>query len=273
MPTSANAPGEHRSYSQLSAYERCPYGYYLTRLRDDIEERPDAWRPHGTALHAAAEFWERSGRTASRADVEERFTEVYKAEINAELERVPNLNYWAWSGEVNGEDDIPRRLALGLAQVGAYIDYYRVNPDQKPWATPEGEPAIEHRLEVDLGGVRVVAVIDMILSHPKYGVIVRDNKISAPPAGSHQLCVYAVVANEVYGTAIDLGDYWIGKRGKPGRIRHLAGRGGEQCTSDYLGGQFAKLDENIKAGNFPPNPSRSTCRSCSVNAHCSFRAI
>jgi len=230
--TAATNPGEHRSYSQLAAYERCPYGYYLTRLRDDIEERPDAWRPHGKALHAAAEFWERSGRTASRADVEERFTEVYTSEINAELARVPNLNFWAWSGKVCGEDDIPRRLAMGLAQVGAYIDYYTLNPDQKPWTTPEGEPAIEHRLEVDLGGVRVVAIIDMILSHPKHGVIIRDNKIANPPAGSHQLCVYAVVTNKVYGTAIDLGDYWVGKRGKPGRVRRLAGRRGRADAVD-----------------------------------------
>jgi len=274
VPTAAaSAPDGHRSYSQLASYERCAYAYYLTRLRDDIEERPDAWRPHGKALHAAAEFWERSGRAKSRTDVQEEFLRVYTIEIDAEMTRVPNLDFWASSGEHRAKDDIPRRRALGLEQAGSYVDYYQANPDQVPWTTPDGEPAIEHRLEVVLGGVLVVSIVDMILLHPTHGIIVRDNKITRPPPGAHQLCVYAAVVNEAYDTEISLGDYWIGDRGRPGRIRHLAGRGGEQCTPEYLAERFAWLDAQITAGNFPASPSRETCRSCSVNSFCSFRAV
>lgn len=277
---SASPSRPHRSYSQLALYERCPYSYLLLR-EEQVWDRPDAWRPHGTALHSAIEFYERSDRKATRSAVGEVFLDTYWAEIRKMKERTPRISgsnkpdfsWWSDSGPYKAEDDVKRRKALGLSQAVAYIEFCEANPDQVPWVDPTGEKAIELTLEIELGGVPVVARIDQVLKHPKHDLIIRDFKIKRPKKGTHQLCVYAIAVNLSYGTDIDQGDYWTGESGKPTRIKALAGRGGEECTVDHLTGRFVQLDDDVRAGNFPPRPDPGVCGSCSVNHACRFRAI
>ena len=59
-----------RSVSQAQLYlddlGGCAYRYYLSRVIR-VWDRPAAWLPQGTAVHGAAEWWERGGRKASLA--------------------------------------------------------------------------------------------------------------------------------------------------------------------------------------------------------------
>jgi putative RecB family exonuclease len=275
----ATASRPRRTYSQLALYDRCPYSYLL-REEERVWDRPDAWRPHAAALHAAIEMFERSGRTASRVSVGEVFRDVYFAEIREMKDRtpripgtvVPDLSWWAASGEYTAAEDIARREQLGLRQADAYLDFCAANPDQVPWTGPDGTLAVELTLEIDLGGVPVVAQIDQILQHPEHDLIVRDFRVKRPRRGTHQLCVLALAVNISFGTDIDQGDYWIGDSGRPTTIRALVGRDGEVCSVDHLTGRFTRFNDAVTAGDFPPKPATALCGSCSVNHACRFRA-
>lgn len=272
------APRAPRSYAQLSCWERCGWAFYLIEISREWQ-RPDAWRPHGLALHKAGEVWERSGRTMPLDEVKAVFTDVYRAEIQAFMRITPktptgepDLSWWADAGRYKAVDDIKRRERVGLGQVEQYVQYYLAHPDERPWTTPDGQPAIELELTVDLGGVAVVAKIDTVISHPQYELIVRDTRIKVPRLGTHQLCVYAVAINERYGTAIDQGDYWNADTGRPTPVRSLVGRDDDPCTTEHLSRRFAAFEDNITAGNFPPVSDPAICGSCSVNSSCKFRA-
>src|SRR3954469_19163368 len=94
-----------RSYSQLGAYDRCPYMYYLERV-EKVWQRPAAWLPMGTAVHEAAERWELSGRTMSLEEAQQIFRDAYVRETNKYLDDTPNANHWFRSGPYKGPEDI-----------------------------------------------------------------------------------------------------------------------------------------------------------------------
>src|ERR1051326_257854 len=129
-----------RSYSQLGAYDRCPYMYYLERV-EKVWQRPAAWLPMGTAVHEAAEAWGLSGKTMDLEVAQIVFENVYQRETNKYLADTPNPNYWFRSGPYKGPEDIVRRYNLGREHVARYIAWYQKHPEQVPFRLANGTPA------------------------------------------------------------------------------------------------------------------------------------
>jgi putative RecB family exonuclease len=281
---------DYRSVSQVNEYEDCPHRYYLNR-RLKAWSRPAAWFPQGLAVHEAAEAFEKSERTLSLEDTEEVYRESYVKHTNRMTADTPNFEYWFKSGPYGGEADIERRFGLGLAQVGRYVDYYTEQaPDEVIWITPDGTPAIELRFDIDLDGVKVRGFIDQIvmikpkIPKPKsrskkalaeYAEQVantpakptpRDVKSGNKPGGFFQLGVYDVAVEELFGNKADVGDYWMGRTGKPTQLYDLSEWGREQVTE-----KFHEVDEGIRAERFDPKPSADKCGFCSVSSACEFR--
>jgi putative RecB family exonuclease len=252
----------HRSVSQIKQYERCPYAYYLDRV-EKVWSRPAAWLAQGTAVHAAAEFWEKTGRTGALDDVLDVFDSVYQKEIEESLEVAP-MAEWFGSGPYGPETDIERRYGIGRDQVYKYLDYYFTVPDEVIWVSPDGEPGIEIGFDIDLDGILVRGYIDTVINTP-YGVLVRDIKTGNLPGDDFQLAVYGVALTEQFGVEMpDTGDYWMGKSGKPTKPYDLTmwGRG-------RVSEAFAMLEDSVTRGLFPPKPG-SNCRVCSVSHACRF---
>lgn len=257
---------DYRSVSQVKEYQRCPYAYYLNRI-EKAWQRPAAWLPQGLAVHEAAEEYEKTGRTMPLDKAQEVFRESYAKHTNRLCEATPNFDWWFASGPYRGEEDIGRRFEIGLGQVEQYINYYTdTAPEQVIWITPEGEPAIELGFNIDLDGVPVRGFIDQVIASPDHpSPLVRDIKTGNQPGDHFQLSVYAVAVNEMHGTEITAGDYWMGRRGKPTKTYDLSSWSKEGVTE-----VFHKVDEGIKAGDFPALPEESKCRFCSVSASCEF---
>jgi ATP-dependent helicase/DNAse subunit B len=47
-------PPEHRSFSQLTTYQRCPLQYYLSKVQQ-VPEKPAVYLVAGHAVHAMIE--------------------------------------------------------------------------------------------------------------------------------------------------------------------------------------------------------------------------
>ena len=292
-----------RSVSQVKEYLHelggCGYRYFLGRVVR-AWSRPAAWSPQGTAVHAAAEAWERSGRELSREATRAKFTEEYAKEINLLTEETPNFDLWFSSGPYFGQADTDRRHKKGLEQVDAYIDYYtKEAPEEVIWITPDGEPAVELEFNIDLDGVAMRGFIDQVVQvrpplpdkpRTRSGAVskskasreewdqrlaewgdlppvlrVRDIKTGANPGDSFQLGTYAVAIELEHGAKAEFGDFWMGRLGRPTKAYELMDR-------DGIAELARKADQGIKAGVFEPNPDPDKCGRCDYRTACDFSA-
>jgi putative RecB family exonuclease len=262
-----------RSVSQAKQYDQCPQQYYLARIAVDIDgnriwERPAAWLPQGTAVHKAAEMFERSGRSMALEAVQEVYAASYVEETDAYLAKA-TMDTWSHSGPYGGEADISRRFEIGLTQTQAYFDYYTTGPGrQETIVTIGGVAAIELPFEAELDGIKIRGYIDAVVSDADGRWIVRDNKTGIQPGDEFQLAVYAAGIRTQYGDQISWGDYWMARKGKPTKAVDLS-----QWSVQRVADVFRSMDTAVKAERFEAKPEVSKCGRCSFNSYCDYVAF
>lgn len=254
------------SVSQYKTYTRCPYSWKLQKI-DKVWQRPAAWLAQGTAVHAAAEAYERSGRTLPLGEMLDVFRQSYTDEISEYTDDTPNFDWWFASGPYRGAQDIERRFLLGLEQTGKYPAWYEKHPDEVVWIAPDGTPGIELGFDIDLDGIQVTGFIDVIIIDAETGELtVRDNKTGNQPGDDFQLATYAVAVELAYGVDRPrMGDYWMGRTGKPTFPFDLSAWDRDRITAE-----FRQLADNIQAERFAPDPEPAKCRFCPVAESCEF---
>lgn len=255
-----------RSYSQLSQYKQCPWQYYLRRVRN-VWQRPAAWLPQGTAVHTAAEAWEKSGRAMDLEATLDVYRESFAKQATAMCVDTPNLDWWFSSGPYHGELDLERRFALGEQQVARYLDYYEETaPNEVIWITEDGTPAIELGFNTVLpGGVKVRGYIDQVIQMPAGEIRPRDIKTGNKPGDELQLATYGAVLTVEHGVTVVQGDYWMGRNGKPTVPYSL-----REWSVDRVGEAYLEMDQAVKAERFDPDPEPSKCRFCPAQLDCSY---
>lgn len=252
------------SVSQVNSYERCAYAYKLERV-DKVWQQPAAWLGQGSAVHEAAEAYEKSGRTMSLEGMQEVFIDSYARHIGEALETTPNMDWWFASGPYRGDVDIERRFGIGLDQCRVYQDYYKLHPGEVLWVTPDGVPGAEVGFDLDMDGVLVRGYIDAIVE-TEDGLVVRDLKTGNNPSDAFQLGVYAIAIEQKYpGVEIAGGDYHMVKSNT------MVSRDIREWSREEVIAKFKEIEKKINAGEFPPNPSDSNCRFCSVANSCEWR--
>ena len=254
---------KHRSVSQHNRYERCPYSYYLQRIKK-VWQRPASWLSQGLGVHVAMEEWEKSNRLLPMEELVEIYRKEFVRSIHEQAEETPNFDYWFGSGPYSGPVDIERRFNLGEKQLATLVEYSLAHPEEKIWTTPEGESAIEIEFNVVLGGVEVKGFIDQVIETPK-GIVVRDIKTGAKPGDAFQLATYAEAMHIMHGAEAIGGDYFMGKTGKPTRLIPISENDRKEVHV-----KFAKLEDNIQSERFDPKPSKNLCRMCSVATSCEY---
>lgn len=265
------SPRKPRSVSQLKQFERCAFAYFLARIAEPRAwQRPAAWLPQGSAVHAAIEWWERTGRKGSLEDAQDVFRAEYQKEIASYCRITPNFLWWSKSGPYNALRDIPRRFEIGLEQVAKYIAYANRAEHEVVWIAPDGTPGVELSFDIDLDGVQVRGFIDLVVADaddPEEPKLVRDHKTGNQPGDDFQLGVYSVAIAETYGVpAPVVGDYWMGRAGKPTYPYDLS-----DWTTNEVTAKFHELEDKIQAGEFMPNPSVDNCKFCDVSDACEYR--
>lgn len=257
-----------RSVSQVNQYNRCPQSYYLSRI-EKVWQRPAAWLPQGTAVHAVAEIYRQrqlAGNPMSLEEAEELFKEEYANACNEYCEITPNLDFWARSGPYRGAEDIERRFGIGLEQVHKFVNWCNDHPDIEVWIAPDGTPGIELEFSIELGGITVRGFIDAVAVIDGH-VVVIDYKTGNSPGEDFQLGVYSVALSAMFG--IDppqLGYYWLCKKGAKGKLTHPYQIG--DWTAERVTAEFLALEANLEAERFDPDPEPSKCQFCDVNASC-----
>ena len=262
---------DYRSWSQLEQYSAelggCAYRYYLARI-ERVWKKPAAWLPMGSAVHYAAEQWERSGRTMPREAVKDVFRASYKEEVDAYLEETPNTRYWQASGVYTGDLDIPRRYGKGLEHVDHYLNWYEKHPEEVIWITPDGTPAIELEFQLDLGGVEVRGKLDQAvkIGPPGGPIVARDIKTGNKPGKVEQLSLAGVAITAANPAVIPhKGDFLMTKSGAPTYPYDL-------INVDVLTEKFVTMDAGVRAGDFPASPDDTKCDRCDVANSCKFKA-
>lgn len=263
---------KYRSWSQLEQYEACPYRYYLARI-ERVWKKPAAWLPMGTAVHYAAEQWEKSGRKAQPVVVKAWFKDKYREEVDHMLESTPNTRFWQSSGRYGGAEDIPRRHKVGLEHVDRYLAWYAKHPEQVIWTTPDGTPAIELPFRLNLGGVEVRGMLDQaVWTHPRGEggtgpeIVARDIKTGNKPGKVEQLSLAGMAVRAADpNTSVDQGDFFMTKTGYPTFPYDL-------MNVDVLTEKFVTMNDSVLAGDFPAKPEDAKCDRCDVADSCKFRA-
>lgn len=267
---------QHRSVSQYNSFNRCGYAYKLARI-DKVWQRPAAWLPQGSAVHAVAEAYELQKFKGFPMDLEQAqdlFRQEYAKEIEKYAEVTPRFDYWFSSGSYHGEVDIERRYNIGLEQVEKFINWTESHPKEAIWISPEGVPGIELSFDFDLDGVLIRGFIDAVISVDPGGTtpsfhVVRDYKTGNTPGDDFQLAVYKVALEEVYGLTVDYGDYYMaGKAGKPAFTTHPHNL--EEWTREAVSEKFQELEAAIKAEKFEPKPDPKICVMCDVSLACQY---
>jgi putative RecB family exonuclease len=273
------APKPQRSVSQLKQYERCPYSYYLDRIKK-VWTRPAAWLPQGSAVHEVAEWWEERHRIPGLEEMLEMFDKFWKVEVESYLKITPNTDLWSQSGQYRGHRDIARRYKIGREQVEKYWRYYtQTAPEEVIWIAPDGKPGIELSFNMELDEVMVRGFIDAMISRPlpipqhteegviTHELIVRDNKTGNHPGDDFQLAVYGVAVQDRYGVEPRIGDYWMARAGKPTLPFDLT-----KWPRARVEESFARLEAQLNAGNFQALPEPDKCKFCDVSASCEYKA-
>jgi putative RecB family exonuclease len=257
--------GAPRSVSQLKQFEKCPQAWYRARVLR-VWQRPAAWLPHGSAVHGAVEWWERTGRTASLEDVQAVFSRLYAEEIKSYTRLTPNFEWWFKSGRYDGAKDIPRRHEIGKDQVRKYLAYYAKFPQQVIWIAEDGTPGIEIAFDIDLDGIPVRGFIDAVIwDEDQEKIIVRDNKTGKDPGDDFQLGVYGLALRMIHRVAAWTGDYWMAKPGKATWPFDL-----HDWPEDRVTEKFVELEDAIARGDFTAKPSPKNCLFCDVSYGCEF---
>jgi putative RecB family exonuclease len=256
-----------RSVSQLTSFRECGYRFFLERV-ERVRQRPAAWFPQGTAVHRAAELWELTGRKMGLEEAQAVFSVAYEAEVGKYTAVTPRFDHWFASGPYGGAEDVERRYGIGLDQVAKYIAFYTEGKgaDERPIRIGD-EPAIELAFETVIGDVPVRGYIDAVMTSPRRGTVVRDNKTGAKPGKPLQLKVYDIALRQEYDVHADTGDFWMGKTGQTTRSPvKLA-----EIDDDEVASDFASMDEAVKREQFDPKPG-AACERCSVAHACPFVA-
>lgn len=224
--------------------------------------RPAAWFTHGTAVHAAIEHYERSGRTATTEECIEAFEVAWERGIMKDFEKEPDLSAWMTGGRRKPETDFEHRYQEGKDQVLAYLEYIETS-GEAIWIAPDGRLAVELEIEFTLSDVRVIVYIDQVVISPDGRLVVRDLKTGSSYNSPIQLGVYDLALEAQYGIRAFWGDFWLAKKAKPDTPTDL-----RPYTRERVGAWFAQMDRGVKEGIFIPSPSDKCRNLCGVSQWC-----
>lgn len=210
------------------------------------------------------------------AELIEIFDDEYDKLLSELLDETPNIDLWFPSGPYEAEVDIERRRLKGHEQIAGHVAWHLAHPREQPCILPGYGPAVEVPYTTLFGNVWVKLRIDVILGttvteppaaySPDTALEVRDWKSGNSKPKTIQLDVYSIaVQRSEMLDYLPRGDFYLATKGRP-TMRHTPAPNVE----DIVTKAFVSLDDNIRAGDFPPDPSPEKCRMCSVSYSCKY---
>ena len=251
------------SHSSLSTWLDCGERFYLERVAGAPQSK--AWYLiGGSAFHTATEWIDR-GDMDSIAGI---WGAAWRKHLS-EIDGVPDAEVRAggkatkeWPDKENRawwEENGPRMLGRYDSWVNA-----RRAEGWRFFTLPDGSPAVEVPIQIELDGVLVKGYIDRVMVNDDGELIVVDLKTgSHTPASALQLGIYALGMERHFGVRPILGAYYMARKGEltqPTSLLHY--------TPELVGKWFKQAKFAIENDVFLPHVT-SMCSSCSVRQFCS----
>lgn len=262
------APVRRRSYSQLTTYMECGEAYRLKYVERHAED-PAVWSIGGTAFHTCAEWYLRGDLGPDPTD--DRIRNAWQVAWDLAYQEVIARNPEAdpdprtWRAANRGKENVGWWTVEGPEMVTRFIEWRQGRGRLLNVLELAGAPALEARLEVELGGVPVVAIPDALVTDEHGQVNVLDYKSGRKaPSSSLQLGVYRAATLAAFGVESTWGLYYMTRAGEV--IPHDL----NVWDPDHIGDLFARFDARERAGVYRPNPGPS-CRFCGVREHCTYK--
>jgi hypothetical protein len=252
-----------RSYSAMSLYMECPRQYqlkYVHKLRDD----PAVWNIGGTAFHQCVE-WYLTGEYRPKAHfyVQEAWDLTWTLAYDEVMARNPDANpdVTTWRAANGGREGVAWWSKNGPLMVERFIEWKRTTGA----ALDVVDLGVEHRFEVELGGVPTVAIPDCLVIDEHGQLNILDWKSGRrSPSGSLQLGVYRAAVLAGWGMDAVWGHYYLTRKAV------LLPYDLTRWTPEHIGELFADFDARERAGEYPPKPG-DACRFCpATRSHCEF---
>lgn len=242
----------YRSYSQLSTYLECPESYKYKYI-ERIPEQPAIWSIGGTAFHTCAEQVMRGEEPDWDGAWQQAYAEVVRRDPAA-----GELPLDDWRKANKGTEDATWWGWHGPKMVEGFVTWKNTIAHQLVPLSDGDRIYLEHRFEVPLGGVQVVAIPDALITDEHGNLNILDYKTGKDqrgPAGSLQLGVYKAAVAAATGLEAAWGLYYMARTNK------LVPRDLTAWGVDNIGEMFADFDARQKAGEHPPKPGKH-CNYC-----------
>ena len=155
-------------------------------------------------------------------------------------------------------------LKHGPLMVDRWVDW-RSNSGWQIWNTPDGIPAIELGMMVEMAGVPVKMSIDRVMVTPEGELVVLDIKSgSRTPQSDLQLAFYAAGLDLAYGIRPKFGTYWMARTGIASSFIDL-----DVMPTYKIVDMVRMFDSTRRQGLFIPNFKH--CTICPFTAVCEWR--
>jgi putative RecB family exonuclease len=163
----------------------------------------------------------------------------------------------------NKEDESWWRVE-GPQLVHNYAVWRDAYPNMKIWRTPQGTPAIELAINLEISeGVYLKCFIDRVFEDSQTGdLIIVDLKTGKTPSNSLQLAIYRLAIFDQFGIDIPRGAYWMAREGALDTIHNL-----NILPIETVRRWCVDVYDQIHAGKYVPNLSQA-CGYCDVRDHC-----
>lgn len=259
---------EEYSFTQLKAYENCPYQYWFSHvLKLPVRQK---WTMNfGKSIHSALEQWykllqeKNSAQQASLFDLGAAPEDKSVPPVEKFLEILRRV--WIPDGYPSAEMQTEKFLAAENMLRGYYRQHENI------WRVPAH---IEQRFKVAIGGEVVRGSIDRIDIHPSGEVEIVDYKTGEPKdadkikfADKEQLLLYQVAAERQLQLKPTLLTYYYLQNNSAVTFTATA------KDTEKAENNVAEITTQIKTNQFPPTPSPYTCKNCDYKDICPHRQL
>ena len=255
------------SYSQLKAFETCPYQYFLSFILR-VPTRGKAVFSFGKTMHATLhKFFSliKEGGNITQADL---FSDKQESKKTKKKKNIP-----------------PFEELLNIYQETWFDDWYE-SKEQKEKYRKKGKESLKNLynqikekppqvMELERGfnfkieNYTIRGVIDRVDKIDSNKIEIIDYKTGSPKTEKNlekdQLLIYQIAASETFGWQVQkLTFYYLDNNT---RVSFL----GNTDEINKMKDKIAREIEEIKNSNFIATPSAHKCKYCDFNSVCSFR--
>jgi len=267
------------SHSTAGLFASCPTKFHLRKVAK-VNPSPAMASVGGRAAHRLIQEWDEAGEPDWPDDQVKKIASDILSEmiLAEEAESGVPISEWRVGGRASkawpAKEDRKWWEAQLPAMLGRYRDWRATVPDWEIWRTPEGAPAIELEISVDVPGLDVpfLCFIDRIFRLPGGELIVWDAKFGSMPVDDlTQLARYAMAVDLKHGVRPAYGAIYAGRKGELDAVL----KDGEtlmplaHLPSSVVAAGLAAEYRLMSVGVYPPRPGRH-CSWCDVRRACAW---